>query len=225
MDNLQLFETGDGSPSIFSNKFGVSYHSKYGAIQETQHVFIDAGLRPKALTLHHIDILDMGFGTGLNAFMTLLEADRRNLSIHYVGVEAYPLSMEIVADLNYAELLKAPQFAATFVNLHDCESDVSNKLNPNFSYIRKQTHFEELDYDQAFDLVYFDAFCPTSQPELWEEDLLGSMYRALRPGGILVTYCAKGVVKRTLKSLGFTIEAIKGPPGKREMTRAIRGVN
>jgi len=220
----KLFQTQDGSHSIFSEQFGVSYHSKYGAIQETQHVFIDAALRFKALVQKDIAILDIGFGTGLNAYMTLLEATQRGLSIDYTGYEAFPISLAEAQLLNYPNLLSAADLSAQFLQLHEVAWNEVIPINPNFRFQKCLQSFETIDAQAAYDIIYFDAFAPNAQPELWEAPLLTQMYQALKQGGVLVTYCAKGVVKRTLKSVGFQIESLKGPPGKREMTRATKGI-
>lgn len=217
-----LFETQDGSHSIFSEKYGVSYHSKYGAIQETQHVFINAGLRLKAVEQSNISILEIGFGTGLNAFMTYLESEKRGLTIDYTGVEAYPITPEIASDLNYATQVQQPESQAILNKIHEVEWESSHFLNEHFKLTKVKKMFQELNYHNQFDIIYFDAFAPTSQPELWEIPLLTSMYNALKTNGIFVTYCAKGQFKRDLKAVGFTVEAIPGPPGKREMTRALK---
>jgi len=218
----QLFLTQDGSHSIFSKQFGVSYHSKYGAIQETQHVFIDAGLRPKSLQQKEIAILDIGFGTGLNAYMTLLESIKNDLQTTYVAYEAFPIGKEQVELLNYPQLLKAPSSAAYFSLLHNQEWNRIGQLHDNFTFTKHLSSFQNIDFQDTFDLIYFDAFAPSAQPELWETALLSKMYKALKCNGMLVTYCAKGQVKRNLKEVGFKVEKLKGPPGKREMTRAIK---
>ena len=217
-----LFETQDGSHSIFSEKYGVSYHSKYGAIQETQHVFINAGLRLKAVEQFDISILDIGFGTGLNAFMTFLESEKRGLTIDYTGVEAYPIAIEVAKKLNYATQIQQPENQRILNTIHEIEWERATAINEYFRLTKVQKKFEELDYNNQFDVIYFDAFAPTAQPELWEIPLLTSMYNALKDNGILVTYCAKGQFKRDLKAIGFIVEAIPGPPGKREMTRALK---
>ena len=218
----ELFVTSDGSHSLFSEKYGVSYHSKYGAVQETKHVFIESGLRLKAVVQSHVRILDIGFGTGLNALMTLLEAHRRDISIDYTAIEAYPVDPPLVAKLNYIEQLGVPEFADAFQKMHTMPWEEEALVSPDFTFSKYQMQFEEVEFDQKFDLVYYDAFAPNAQPELWEADVLKRMYDALDEGGVLTTYCAKGVVKRNLKGLGFLVESLPGPPGKREMTRAIK---
>lgn len=224
MEDREIFETQDGSHSVFSQKFGVSYHSKYGAVQESRHVFIEAGLFPKILGKRTLAVLEIGFGTGLNAFLTFLEAESRQLEIRYEAIEAYPLSMEQVRQLNYPAMLHAENYADQFLRMHQCQWSMPAVLSENFQFKKELQRFEDIDYEKKFDLIYFDAFAPNAQPELWEPEVLSKMYKALKKGGVLVTYCAKGVVKRRLTALGFTVEAIKGPPGKREMTRCMKGI-
>jgi tRNA U34 5-methylaminomethyl-2-thiouridine-forming methyltransferase MnmC len=223
MNELHIFETHDGSHSIFSEEFGVSYHSKYGAVRETQHVFIDAALRFKAILNPEIKILEMGFGTGLNALMTYFEARKRNLHVYYQTIEAYPITMEQVHHLNFNEVLRIPESSKhIFESLHQLPWGITHTIDSNFSFQKQLCLFEEATINNLFDIIYFDAFAPTSQPLLWEAPLMQKMYDALEEDGILVTYCAKGEVKRTLRSVGFELECLSGPPGKREMTRAIK---
>lgn len=218
----RLYDTHDGSHSLFSERFGVTYHSKFGAIQETQHVFINKGLRFKAVVQRDITLLDIGMGTGLNAFMTLLEAEKRGLHVTYVGVEAFPPDLGTIERLNYTEQLGASAYAEHFRSLHTLPCGKEHYLTPRFRVLKLQQAIEDTRFRDVFDLIYYDAFAPESQPELWEEPVLRQMYDGLKTGGALTTYCAKGVVKRTLKSIGFTVEALAGPPGKREMTRAVK---
>jgi len=224
MEDSNLFITEDGSHSIFSNRFGVSYHSKFGAVDEANHVFINSGLRFKAVLQQKISILEIGFGTGLNAFVTLLEAKKRNLYIDYVGIEAYPISIQQAQQLNYSELFPLEDNPDLFLKLHQCPWNIQTQLNDHFSFEKILEKFEAINYANRFDIIYFDAFAPDAQPELWNDEILTKMYDALIPDGILVTYCAKGSVKRTLKRVGFSIEALPGPPRKREMTRATKSL-
>lgn len=219
----EIFETQDGSHSIVSKTFGVSYHSKYGAIQETRHVFIEAGLLYKTDDQHSIAILDVGFGTGLNAYLTFLEAQSRQIAIRYQAVEKYPLAQSHVDQLNYETILSGTKGDFdVFRKMHTAQWNDWIDIAPEFSFRKLEMDIQSVDYNNIFDIVYFDAFAPSSQPELWEAPVLEKMRAALKPEGCLVTYCAKGSFKRTLKQLGFEVETLQGPPGKREMTRAIR---
>ena len=218
----QIIDTQDGSHSILAEEFGVSYHSKYGAIQESIHVFIEAGLRMRMREAQRLDVLGIGFGTGLNALLTCLEAENQQFNIDYTAVEAYPLSPDIIRQLNYTTELQLSPQDNFFDKIHHAEWENRTAIHPHFSIKKNKMRFEEINVENAFDVIFFDAFAPNAQPELWEAPLLQKMYNALRPNGVLTTYCAKGVVKRTLKSLGFQIEALPGPPGKREMTRALK---
>lgn len=216
-----IIQTEDGSNSIQSAQFEATYHSIHGAIQETQTVFIDAALQYKANTQQELAILEIGLGTGLNAFMTYLEAQKLNLNVQYTGIEAYPISLEIAQELNYTELLKVKEEQAQFLKLHAHPNQWIN-LSDTFKFYKQVGRFEELEAQATFDIIYYDAFAPSVQPELWEIELLEKMYQALKPNGVLTTYCAKGVFKRNLKQVGFTVEGIPGPIGKREMTRAVK---
>ncbi len=218
----KIIETQDGSHSILSHQYGVSYHSKYGAITESKHVFIEAGLYPQIIQNERAKVLEIGFGTGLNAFLTYLEAEKRKAAIYYEGIEAFPLSADQYEQLNYPELLDVPELKEKFLSLHRCSWGEPVQLSEHFSFQKRKMRTEDLEIQDAFDVIYFDAFAPSAQPELWEKEVLEKMFKALRKGGFLVTYCAKGVVKRRLKDIGFEVESLPGPPGKREMTRGAR---
>jgi tRNA U34 5-methylaminomethyl-2-thiouridine-forming methyltransferase MnmC len=218
----ELFVTQDGSFSFIAHRFGVTYHSKYGAVTESRHVFIQAGLYPLIATHSSLNILEIGFGTGLNALMTLQEANTRQFPINYESFEAFPIDTATANTLNYAECLGDLSLDPPFHAMHEQAWNTQADYSPFFTLNKRLEKFEVIDAIDQFDLIYFDAFAPSSQPELWEIPLLQLMYNALRPGGIFVTYCAKGAVKRNLKTLGFTVESLQGPPGKREMTRAIK---
>ncbi len=220
MPTPQLFETEDGSHSLFSDLYKVSYHSKYGAVQETAHVFIDAGLNFQRQRLDSIAVLEVGFGSGLNALMTLQAAQKWNLKILYHTIESNPISPPVANQLNYTDILDVSYLQDTFIQMHSLAENKTHQLSDQFQFCKWIGKLEEFKTTELFDVIYFDAFAPDSQPELWTEAVFQSLYDCLKPQGVLVTYCAKGVVKRTLKSVGFEIDAIPGPLGKREMTRA-----
>lgn len=222
MKKDEIFITQDGSHSILSGLYGVSYHSKYGAIQESRHVFIEAGLYFKALQQKDLAVLELGFGTGLNALLTFQEAERHDWTVFYEAVEAYPLEPEQAIQLNYPDLLDANKLQPIFKAFHQSSWNIAHSLSPHFTFKKVQEKFQAINYQEQFDLIYFDAFAPGAQPELWESPLISKFYQALRADGVLVTYCAKGSVKRTFKEVGFQVEAIPGPPGKREMTRCMK---
>ncbi len=219
MHERELILTQDGSHSLLSNEFGVSYHSKYGAIQESRHVFLDQGLFSIAPGKASVAVLEFGLGTALNAFLSLLEAEKRGWKIYYEALEAFPIMQEEAAQLNYPTLLDVPQKRTEFLSFHTSEWEKDHPLTPNFTFRKRKVQFEDYQADNQFDICYFDAFAPNAQPELWEEPVIEQIYKALRPGGTMVTYCAKGAFKRTARAVGFKTESLPGPPGKREMTR------
>jgi tRNA U34 5-methylaminomethyl-2-thiouridine-forming methyltransferase MnmC len=211
-----IVQTSDGSHTIRNESTGDTYHSVHGAVQESQHVFLKSGLE-FFLNTHptkHIKILEVGFGTGLNALLTLQQ--HTDIQIQYTTLEPYPLSDEIFRQLNYNEKGK-------LMALHACDWNSPQKISNNFTLTKLQTTLEQAQLpENFFDVVYFDAFAPNSQPELWTPKAFEKIYQAMTQPAVLATYCAKGQVKRDLKSVGFTIESIPGPPGKREMVRAIK---
>lgn len=215
----KIITTADGSKTIHLEDWNEQYHSKHGAIQEAYHVFIKNGL---SLFSSDVSILEIGFGTGLNAFVTFLEAVKQNLQVNYMGIEAYPVTNEEIALLNYVAQLKADDFANVFEKIHQVEWEVTNTISNSFKLTKKQQFFSDINYNQEFNLIYFDAFGARVQPELWTETIFSLMYKALKPNGILVTYAAKGSVRRAMQAVGFTVERLPGPPGKREMLRATK---
>ena len=216
----KIIVTADGSTTIHLPDWDEQYHSKHGAMQEALHVFIKNGLSLFADS--DIAILEVGFGTGLNSFTTFLEAPKFNLSVDYVGVEAYPIADEEFGQLNYVTALKAEKFSAVFNEMHRQDWDFKNKLSSRFYLTKRKQFFNEINDMHTFDLIYFDAFGARVQPELWTGVLFKKMYKALKSGGVLVTYSAKGSVRRAMQSVGFTVERLPGPPGKREMLRATK---
>jgi len=216
-----IITTADGSKTIQIEDWDEQYHSKHGAIQEAQHVFIKEGLQHffEFNQKKDISILEIGFGTGLNAFLTLLKAE--NYNVDYVGVEAYPVSTDEIKQLNYAELISIKD-KNCFSQLHTVSWEEKHKISPNFKLQKRQQLFSNITDQNKFDLIYFDAFGARVQPELWTKSIFEAMYKALRPNGVLVTYAAIGEVKRNMKELGFTVERLKGPPGKRHMLRGTK---
>ncbi|AOW17288.1 SAM-dependent methyltransferase [Polaribacter vadi] len=226
----EIFITSDGSTSIHLPDWNEQYHSKHGAIQEAYHVFIKAGFekfmdtisQKKESTQTNLSILEIGFGTGLNAFITFLEADKKNIKIDYVGVEAYPVAADEVEKLNYVAELKAENNQLVFNEMHTTSWDEKQTISDNFNLTKRKQFFNEIDDENTFDVIYFDAFGATNQPELWTEEIFQKMFTALKVGGILTTYAAKGSVRRAMQTVGFTVERLAGPPGKREMLRAVK---
>ncbi len=224
-DKHQFILTEDGSHTLLHQSLGVTYHSKYGAIQESQTIFIDAGLLSyiNLAQPESIHILEMGFGTGLNALMTyLLAANYPQVCFKYTTFEAYPITIAQVNELNYPHLFNAEDKRAIFEQMHLCPSHEWQQLSPNFDFCKHIAQFEPASLSNIYDVVYYDAFAPTAQPELWTEDLFAQLYKAMRPQAVLTTYCAKGSFKRMLRGLGFEVNALPGPKGKREMTQAIK---
>lgn len=220
---MQIITTGDGSHTLFSGQFNEIYHSRHGAIQESRHVFIEAGLKPllerNPDTIH---IFETGFGTGLNAMLTMLEGEKQHRSINYTTIELYPVPIETIKELNYTSQLGYEFCYGPYHTLHLCRWEEEHQITPLFAFTKMQGSLVERELpEHRFDLIYFDAFAPTHQPEMWTTEIFKKMHRALKPGGVLVTYCSKSVVQKAMKEAGFLIEKIPGPPGKREMLRAV----
>ena len=221
--HLEIRQTKDGSNTLYVPELNEHYHSVHGALQESQHVFIKHGLAHVLEYRKDIKILEVGFGTGLNAILTFPSALARKAFIQYDTLEKYPLAQEMVAQLNYDQLILNPELYDVFLRMHQAPWNQPETLIPYFTLQKIHETLEEFCLPEAYyDLVYFDAFAPEKQPELWADDIFAKLFRAVRPGGVLVTYCAKGSFKRSLKAAGFETEALPGPPGKREMTRGTR---
>ncbi|SHJ19657.1 tRNA (5-methylaminomethyl-2-thiouridine)(34)-methyltransferase MnmD [Flavobacterium terrae] len=216
----KIIKTEDGSTTIHLVDWGECYHSKNGAIQEAYHVFINNGL--SLVKEKSVSILEMGFGTGLNAFVTLLESEQNDLTIDYVGIEAYPISDEEIQSLNYVEQLNAEKFKDEFSLMHNSEWGVKTKITENFTLTKRKRLFQDIDDLNQYDIVYFDAFGYPFQPELWSEAIFVKMFNSIKEKGILVTYAARGVIKRAMQHAGFQVKKVPGPPGKREMFIAFK---
>lgn len=214
----KIITTSDGSKTIHIVDWNEQYHSKHGAIQEAYHVFIKSGL--SLFKDRNLAILEIGFGTGLNCFITLLEAEKLNLNIKYRGVEAYPIASEELAQLNYIDELDAVAYTSQFSEMHQSPWGENTAITTTFSLHKEQKKFTEIADENLFNLIYFDAFGARVQPELWTEAIFAKMFKALEIGGVLVTYAAKGSVRRAMQAVGFVVERLPGPPGKREMLRA-----
>ncbi|ACU61026.1 tRNA (5-methylaminomethyl-2-thiouridine)(34)-methyltransferase MnmD [Chitinophaga pinensis] len=213
--------TADGSHTIAVPDMHVTFHSILGAIQESVHVYINNGLHHLPADLHPIAILEMGFGTGLNALLTLREAITLQRSVYYQTIEQYPLTIKEASSLNYPEQLGEPTLQPFLQSLHESTWDQDVLLHPCFTLHKTHAPIQEAVFRQPFDLIYYDAFAPGAQPELWTETIFTKLFEQLKPGGILVTYCSKGDVKRALKAAGFGVEKkVSGPKRKREMVRA-----
>lgn len=218
LPRIEIQTTADGSSTLYRPDMDEHYHSTNGAVTEALHVYIQTGLH--ACKAPARSVLEIGFGTGLNAVLTYLEAEKCNLSIAYTTCELYPLPIETVEQLNFNL-----QGISTQVHkeLHQCPWNKAYPVNPHFTFTKLHTDITQLPaFTGTFDVIYFDAFAPDKQPEMWTEAIFKHLYQQTNPGGVLVTYCAKGMVRRMLQSVGFTTERLPGPPGKREMLRATK---
>lgn len=215
----ELQETADGSHTLFIPEMDEHYHSVNGAVQESRHVFIEAGLHHQAKK--DITVFEIGFGTGLNAFLTLLDAEEKNRKVDYYSVELYPLEPELVQSLNYGKVI-CPEKEDLFQALHAAPWNEAASITNLFTLHKIQGDNNSCTLPEGIDLVYFDAFAPDKQPEMWNQEIFDRLYAHMAEGGILTTYCAKGAVRRMMKEAGYSVERIPGPPGKREMLRAIK---
>jgi tRNA U34 5-methylaminomethyl-2-thiouridine-forming methyltransferase MnmC len=225
VSSLKIIQTEDGSSSLLNVDLNETYHSIHGAIQESQHVFIESGLNYllQCSRTKSISILEIGFGTGLNALLTALASEKLNLKIDYETIEAFPLPQETIELLNYPSQLNSEEAVSIFKRLHQTEWDKPQTISPNFNLLKREEKMQEADLaKEKFDLVYFDAFAPNKQPEMWERSVLQKVTDSMKNKSILVTYSAKGQLKRDLISLGLSVEKIPGPSGKREMIRATK---
>jgi len=211
----ELLITRDGSPTVSIPEMGVTYHSIHGAVQESMHVFINEGLNPLLKKKPLLRIFEMGFGTGLNALLTARAAAENQQKIEYTVIEKFPLHAEELKGLQYGE------DEELLAMLHDCSFNSMNAITPYFSIMKLQGDLIECSLENGFDLVYYDAFAPAAQPELWTKEVFEKLFKSMLPGGVLVTYCSKSDVRRAIQAAGFVVEKRPGPPGKREMLRAI----
>lgn len=217
----EIIQTKDGSTTIYLPEWEETYHSKHGAIQEAYHVFIKHGL--SLFEGKSAAVLEIGFGTALNCFITYLESKKNNQAIDYVGVEAYPVLMEEAMQMNYPNEIDASEIAI-FKQMHESHWEQKNALSDIFTLTKRQQFFQDIKDETAFDLIYFDAFGFRVQPELWSDAIFAAIYKALKPKGVLVTYACRTSIKKAMLSAGFSVEKLPGAPGKREMLRATKAL-
>ena len=220
MSAYKIVTTRDNSHTLIHPRFNEHYHSVFGAIQESEHVFIQSGLAFLPHEKKTIHVLELGFGTGLNALLSYLWSLKNDVKICYTGLEAYPVPVSLAAKLNYHELVDVS--LEVFMKMHS-NKKASTSITEHFMLTRIKDRIEYFEPENSkYDVVFFDAFSPETQPELWTEVIFKKLYRSLKNGGVLTTYSTKGIVKRAMKSSGFIIEKLPGPPGKREILRAIK---
>ena len=215
----ELLITEDGSHTLFVPEIDECYHSSHGAIQESRHIFIESGL--KHCTKKEIRVLEIGFGTGLNAFLTLIEAEGGSKKIRYTSLEKYPVEVEKAFQLNYSDLI-APEFKEIFEKLHTSLWNEVAQISTFFSLKKVEADFTKYDFTEKYDVIFFDAFSPEKQPEMWTVEQFEKLYKCCNFEAVLTTYCAKGDIRRAMQKAGFKVERLQGPPGKREILRGIK---
>lgn len=220
LTDLRPLRTGDGSYTLFSPTLNERYHSSRGSLNESKHVFIDEGLR--SVKADRIDVLEVGLGTGLNALLTWIDADERNVNVRYTALEPFPLDAELIRSVHHPSICDVPELEERFLKMMVAPMGEEQRVSDHFHFTRVDPPVLKFMANEAFDLIYFDAFGPRAQPEMWRLEVMQHLFNTLRPNGRLVTYCAKGVVRRTMEAAGFICERPPGPPGKREMLRAVR---
>jgi tRNA U34 5-methylaminomethyl-2-thiouridine-forming methyltransferase MnmC len=217
IDNEQIIKTNDGSNTLKSRFLNEHYHSVHGAVTEAMHVYIESGL--KQIEKPTISVLEMGFGTGLN---TILSYCYSKFNLEYESIESDPISLELANKLDYLSSINRQQLQPIFEKLHNCEWNKPIVIDNQFLFTKWNTTIQKILLVKKYDLVYYDAFGPRVQPDLWKPNIFKKIYNSLNNGGLLVTYCANGQFKRDLTDIGFTVKCIAGPPGKREITQAFR---
>lgn len=221
----QLQITADGSHTLYHPQYKATYHSVHGALQESKTVFIENGFHyvlSKHPDISEINILETGWGTGLNTLLTYLDVEKTNVKVNYEGVEPFPLKKEEWTALNYCEVLQRLDLQPVYNKMHSTTWNAVITLSSQFCLYKHAGRIEDIRPLKPCHLVYFDAFAPDDQPELWSSMVFSKLYSLLVAGGALVTYCSKGTVRRTMEAVGFTVQKVPGPPHKREMIRAIK---
>lgn len=229
MGDVKIIVTEDGSHSLYDIDLKETYHSFHGALNESRHVFIEKGLRHwrnKEGLPDSMSIFEVGFGTGLNALLALQFAEDHKIKVNYHTLEPHPLNNEVVEQLNYANSLADGAFKKKFLAIHDCAWEQTESISQHFNIYKSATTLQEVNgkLDHHFDVIFFDAFAPNKQAEMWALELIRKTYHLLKEGGVFVTYSAKGQLKRDLKAVGYTLETLAGPPGKKEMVRATKNL-
>lgn len=222
MNNLHFKQTADGSSTLYNSLVDEHYHSIHGALNESIHVFINKGFLDFVdlfKPVKNLNILEIGFGTGLNCILTFIESLKLNIFLNYTSLEPYPLEMKIIDNLNFN--LDSKQFDV-FKLIHQSFWGKAVEINKQFSLEKYKLELKDFNTNKFYDIIYFDAFAPNKQPELWKVDVFSKLFNLTSNNGVLVTYCAKGQVRRDLEKVGYFVERLEGPPGKREMLRATK---
>ncbi|WP_375238945.1 tRNA (5-methylaminomethyl-2-thiouridine)(34)-methyltransferase MnmD [Aurantibacter sp.] len=222
--NPKIVVTDDGSNTLVHPTIGAHYHSTFGAKQESDFIFIQEGIDfyVKKLDVKSVSILEMGFGSGLNAYNTLLYGLEHNISINYCGIEKYPIDVKLISELDYPKILNSENTANLFQNMHTSKWEEYSEISKEFQLKKINKSLGNIDLEEKFDIIYFDAFGPKDQPELWSVSVFEKMFSLLNTNGILVTYCSKGIVKNALRAVGFDLQRLAGPPSKRHILRATK---
>lgn len=223
--DAKLIKTKDGSDTIFLSNLNEHYHSVHGAVNESEHVYLKSGLDYYLQTypnVEKIDVLEVGMGTGLNVLLTALWDKKRTINVNFTTLEPFPLSWEMLQNYSLGKLLEIDGAVTIFEQIHIHSWNVEHLFNPNFSFTKYQKKLEDITFEKLYDLIFFDAFAPNKQEDIWCKSNLMKVFSVLNKNGVLVTYCAKGSVRRMLKEVGFTVQQIQGPLGKREMLRCLK---
>ncbi len=219
--SIQLYSTKDNSHTLYNSVLDETYHSRNGAITESLYVFLKQGYELAVTQKKQIRVLEIGFGTGLNAILTLQAAEKSQTNCSYYTLDIFPLPLTVINTLNYTQLLE-PALQKHFINIHTCSWNTWHTITTNFSLYKADQSVHQFQTNHTFDVVYFDAFGPDKQPDMWTKHVFEMLYNKLKSQGIFVTYSAKGEVRRMLKEIGFDVELLPGPPMKRHMIRAIK---
>jgi tRNA U34 5-methylaminomethyl-2-thiouridine-forming methyltransferase MnmC len=218
---LEIVKTADGSNTIFNSDVGENYHSRHGALQESCHVFLNSGLKYwlQFNPPDKVSILEIGFGTGLNFLLSAEYCHQQNIQFDYTGIEAYPLTIEMISHTGYDEYIPA-ELWKTFINNYSRSLQAPTNITANCTLQIANCKLLDFNSDSLYDVIYFDAFAAIHQPEMWNEEAIQHTLKFLRPGGVFVTYAITGNLKRIIKAAGLKVEKAPGAPGKREMLRA-----